>query len=261
LSIPLLAGRLFRDDDLIGRPLIAIVNQEFVRSFGIEKNPIGRQLDDASGPITIVGVVGDVRLRGMQTSPEPQLYLPYLQYFLPNVYLLVRSPLKQAQLIGPVKTAIHSVDADQALFNASTMQQVLSSSLATLKFNATLVAMFSAIAILVASGGMYSVISCLVSQRTNEIAVRIALGATRAAIIKSIAGTTMIWVLAGLASGLGFALLAGNTIRSLTNSIGKDSPMMYVTALVLFLIVTCSAACAPLWRATRLDPAIALRWD
>jgi len=262
LGIPLVAGRTFRDNDAKGRPLVAVVNEEFVRSHGIGPDPIGRQIDDGPGGlITIVGVVADARVRGPQTLPEPQFYTSYLQYFQPAVYVLVHSSSPQAQLVRRVKDAIRSSYHDQPVFNVLTMDQVFSNSIATPRFNAFLMGAFALLALAMAASGMYSVISCLVSQRTNEIALRIALGASRKAILKTVLVTTMAWVLAGLAGGLGLAVLAGNTIRSLTSSALPASPAMYSSVVLFFLAVTLLAAFRPLQRATRLDPATALRCE
>jgi putative ABC transport system permease protein len=262
LGIPLVAGRTFRDDDAVGRPRVGIVNQEFVRSHGISPDAIGRQIDDGpDGRITIVGVVGDVRVRGMLTSPEPQFYTSYLQFFQPSVYLLVRSSLAQDQLVSRVKEAIRSSYSEQPIFNVTTMDRVFSASIATPRFNAFLIGAFALLALGMAASGMYSVISCLVSQRTSEIALRIALGAGRAAIVKTVVVTTTIWVLGGLAGGLGLALAAGRTIRTLSGSAVSASAFMYIAVVFFFLAVTLLAACMPLRRALRLDPAKALRGE
>jgi putative ABC transport system permease protein len=262
LGIPLIAGRTFRDDDTVGRPLVAVVNQEFVRSHGIESNPIGAQIDDGpSGRITIVGIVRDARVRGMQTSAEPQLYMSYLQFFQPSIYVLVRSSLEQGQLISRVKTAIHSSYADQPIFNVATMDEVFTNSIASPRFNALLVGSFALLALAMAASGMYSVISCLVSQRTSEIALRIALGAGGPQIVKTVLLSTSAWVLAGLAAGLGLGLAAMKTIRSLSNSIVPGSPAMFAAVLLLFLVVTLCSAARPVRRATRLEPILALRGE
>jgi len=262
LGIPLIAGRTFRDDDAKDRPRVAVVNEEFVDSHGIGPDPIGRQIDDGpDGLITIVGVVGDVRVRGPQALPEPQFYTSYLQYFGPAVYVLVRSSLPQGQLVSRVKDAIRSSYSEQPVFNVSTMDQLFSNSIATPRFNAFLIGAFALLAVAMAASGMYSVVSCLVSQRTNEIALRIALGASPRAIINTVLVTTIAWVLAGLTGGLGLALLAGKTIRSLTNTTIPGSPAMYAAVVLFFLAVTLLAASRPLHRATRLHPATALRCE
>jgi len=262
LGIPMVAGRTFRDDDVEGRPSVAVVNQEFVRSQGLGPEPIGQQIDDGpGGHITIVGVVSDVRVRGTQMTPEPQLYLSYLQHFLPNIYVLVRSPLAQAQLVNRVKAAIATADSEQPVFNISSMDQVFTNSIASPRFNAFLVGTFALVALAMAAGGMYSVISCLVSQRAGEIAVRIALGARRVTIVKAILLGTSAWLLGGLAAGCAFGLAASNTMRSFSNSTTSPSAGMFAVLALVFVLVMLLATVIPLRRAIRLDPVATLRCE
>jgi predicted permease len=263
LRIPILAGRAFREDDMRGREPVAIVSQEFARRAGV-RNPVGRQLFPGYGPgetITIVGVAGDVRMRNLETAPFPVCYLSYRQLFLPDAYLLVRSALPPAQLVNSVKAAIRSSYPEQAVFNVRTMEQVVTRSVAEPRFQASLVGAFALLAVAMAATGMYSVISFLVSQRTSEIAIRIALGAGRGDIVKTVVGTTSLWVAAGLASGLALGLAARTTIRSLTDSESAGSPEMYTGVVLFFLAVTLLAAYPPMQRAIRLDPATALRGE
>lgn len=261
LKIPLLAGRSFREDDMRGREPVAIVSQEFARRAGV-RNPVGRQLFPGYGPgetITIVGVAGDVRMRNLETAPFPVCYLSYRQLYLPDAYLLVRSALPQGQMVNSVKAAIRSSYPEQTVFNVRTMEQVLTRSVAEPRFQASLVSAFALLALAMAAAGMYSVISFLVSQRTSEIAIRIALGAGRGDIVKAVLGTTSLWVAAGLTAGLGLGLAASTTIRSLTNTESAVSPAMYALVILFFLAVTPVAVCVPLRRGLRLDPATALR--
>jgi predicted permease len=262
LGIPLIAGRGFRDDDGPGRETVVIVNQEFARRAGVE-NPVGMREEpglDAEHPTaTIIGVVGDVRMRNLDPAPVPETYWSYRQVSLPSTYLAVRSSLPHAQLVNAAKRAIHSSYADQAVYNIRTMDQVFSSSVAQPRFQASLAGAFALLALAMAASGMYTVISFLVSQRTGEIAIRIALGAGRGAIAKTVLGTTSLWVAGGLAAGLGLGLSASATIGLLTNTVTTGSPAVYVVAAVFFLAVTAAATYLPMRRAMRLDPAAALR--
>jgi putative ABC transport system permease protein len=261
LRIPLLAGRAFRDDDVAGRPRVAIVNQEFARRFGLGRNIVGKQIFEPGEPFTIVGMVGDVRTRGLRTAPFPEVYLSSLQFDWANVYLVVRSSLPQAQLLERVKGAIESSNADQAVFDAMTMEEFVAGSLVEPRFQVFLIGAFALLALAMAAAGMYSVISFLVSQRSSEIAIRMALGASRAAIIGTVLGRTSAWVVGGLAGGLGLALAASATLRSLTDTEAAGSPTMYTAVVLFFLAVTHLAAYLPARRASRLDPAAALRCE
>jgi putative ABC transport system permease protein len=265
LRIPLLAGRTFRRDDAGHQATVMVVNEEFARQFGLGRDVVGKRLDDGPGKngventIEIVGMVGNVRTRGLQTAPYPEAYLSSLQLDWTNVYLVVRSAIPPAQLVNMVKAAIQTSNPGQAVFGVMTMQEMLADSERQPRFHVYLIGAFALLAVAMAAAGMYSVISCLVSQRTSEIAIRIALGATRAAIVKTVLGTTSAWVIAGLACGLGLGLATRNTIRALSSTAVEGSPRIYFAVVAFFLAVTLIAAYLPLSRAVRLDPAVALR--
>jgi putative ABC transport system permease protein len=260
-QIPLLQGRTFRDDDIVGRPHVAIVNEEFLRQHRIATDPIGRQIEDPDGPITIIGIVGNTRTRVTPPSPEPQVYTSYLQFFSGVPYIAVRSVSNKGQLLNRTKEAIRSSYSDQTVFNVSTMDDVLSRSAAEPRFNTLLIATFALVALSMAAIGMYSVISCLLSQRTREIALRLALGARPRDVLKSVFGRTGIWVFAGLMAGIGLAAAATNTIRYLSNTIVASSPVIYAIAFGIFLGVTLLATWLPFRRAVRIDAVIALRGE
>jgi len=261
LRIPLLAGRTFCLSDA-GRKITAgIVNEEFARHFGLGPNIVGKQIADPEGPITIVGLVGTVRASRLETKPFPECYYSSLQISWPNVHLLVRSTMPTAQLVKQVKAAIASVNSDQALFGVQSMNELIADSVTEPRFDVYLIGAFALLAVAMAASGMYSVISFLVSQRTSEIAIRMALGAGRGAIIRTVLGTTSLWVVAGLAGGLYLGLATGKIIRSLTETEATGSPAMYAVVVLFFLVVTLVAAYLPARRATRLDPAEALRCE
>jgi putative ABC transport system permease protein len=262
LRIPVIAGRTFRDDDDLRHLYVAIVNQEFARRFGLGGDVLRKQFfGDAPVPITIVGMVGDVRTRGLQAAPVPEVYLSSLQIDGPNVYLIVRSAIPPAKLVKLVKAAIQSSDSDQAVFGIVTMDELIANSVTEPRFTVFLIGAFALLAVAMAAAGMYSVISCLVSQRTSEIAIRIALGATRGDLARTILGTTTVWVVAGLACGLSLGLLTRNIIRSLSSTTVDGSPWMYVSVVLFFFVVTLVAAYVPLQRAIRLDPVAGLRCE
>ena len=261
LAIPILAGRTFRREDAGPRVTVAIVNREYARRFGFGADVVGRQIDEGPGeqPITIVGMCGNVRTRGLQTAPWPEVYLSSLQLSWANAYLVVRSPLPPGQLLKQVKAAIGSANSEQAVFGVETMGEAIADSLVGPRFDAFLIGAFALLAVAMAAAGMYSVIACLVSQRTGEIAIRIALGAGRGAIVRTILGTTTAWVVAGLACGLGLGLATRNTVRLLSSTAVEGSPWMYVLVVAFFFVVTLVAAYLPMRRASRHNPAAALR--
>jgi len=261
LGIRLLAGRAFRDDEALGRVNVAIVNQEFARRFGLGRDIVGRRIADPDGPITIVGLVGNVRTRSLDTTPFPEVYISSRQLSWANVYLVVRSSIPQAQLMQRVRAAVESSNPDQAVFGVSTMEQMLADSMAEPRSEVFLIGAFGLLAVAMAATGMYSVISCLVSQRRGEIAIRIALGASRANIVRTVLGQTTTWVVAGLTCGLILGLATRRTIRALSNTAIEGSAWIYALVTVLFFVVTLAAAYVPTRRASHLDPADALRAD
>jgi len=147
------------------------------------------------------------------------------------------------------------------VFGVLTMDELIADSVTEPRFETFVIGAFALLALAMAATGMYSVISFLVSQRTGEIAIRMALGASRGAIVKTVLGLTSLWVAAGLAGGLAIGLAASKTIQSLTDSEAAGSPEMYAAVIGFFLAVTLLAAAVPLRRALRLDPAAALRCE
>jgi ABC-type antimicrobial peptide transport system permease subunit len=193
------------------------------------------------------------------TAPQPQVYFSYLQMYEPNIHLVVRSSLPLGQVLVAVKDAIHSSYSEQAVFDVLTLDQVLSNSVAEPRFHAILIGAFALLALAMAGCGMYSVISCLVSQRTAEIAIRIALGAEGSAIVQTVLGSTGVWVAGGLAAGVALGLATSKTVRQLSHSTVSGSLAMYAVVVLFFLAVTLVAAYIPVRRASRIDPAMALR--
>ena len=261
LRIPLLAGRTFRFSDAGKKVDVAIVNEEFARRFGLGADVIGKQVPDPDGPITIVGLVGNVRTRGLETAPFPEVYYSFRQFSWPNVYLVVRSAIPPAQLVKLVKAAIQSSNSEQAVFGILTMDELIADSMTQPRFYVFLIGAFALLAVAMAAAGMYSVISCLVSQRTSEIAIRMALGANRGAIVQTILAATTAWVVAGLACGLGLGLAARNTVRLLSSTTVEGSPWMYISVPLFFFVVTLIAVYVPVRRAAGLDPSAALRCE
>jgi predicted permease len=261
LGIPLLAGRSFGRGDVGNKITVAIVNEEFARQFRLGADIVGKQIDDPDGPITIVGMVGDVRTSGLRVSPFPEKYFFLMQLSQPNVYLVARSALSPGQLLKQVKLAIGSSNSDQAVFGVMTMDEMVADAATEPRFDMFLAGAFSLLAVAMAAAGMYSVISYLVSQRSNELAIRLALGATGSSIVRSVLENTAAWVAAGLVCGVGLALATNNVIRSLSNAAVQGSPWMYVSVVLFFFLVTIVSAYVPMRRVSRLDPALALRCD
>jgi ABC-type antimicrobial peptide transport system permease subunit len=234
------------------------VNQEFARRFGLGTDVVGKQLSEPGAPITIVGMVGNVRTRGLEVAAYPEVYLSSLQLSWANTYLVVRSAIPPAQLIKQVKTAIRSTNSDQPVFGVMTMAELIADSVTEPRFDLFVIGVFALLALAMAGAGMYSVVSCLVSQRTSEIAIRMALGATRRAIIRNILASTSVWMAMGLSGGLGLGLAGSKVLRSLADIEAHGSPWMYASVVLFFTLLMLVAVYKPVQRASRLDPALAL---
>jgi predicted permease len=261
LGIPMFAGRTFSVSDAGPKLTVVIVNEAFASHFGLGPDVVGKQIPDTEGPITVVGLVGTVRTRGLETRPFPECYYSAQQLSWPNVYLVVRSVLPPGSLLKQVKAAITSINPDQSVFGVETMDELVADSEVQPRFEVYLIGVFALLAVAMAAAGMFSVISFLVSQRTSEIAIRMALGAGRVAIFRTVLAATSLWVGAGLAGGLYLGFAAGKTIRSLTDTEALASPATYGLVALFFLAVTLAAVYLPARRATRLDPAAALRCE
>lgn len=259
MGIPLLAGRAFETDDRKGHPLVAIVNQEAARRFGLGTNVVGRQIWEPGEPITIVGLVGNVRVQGQNAAPFPEVYLSSMQIAWSNVYLVVRSQLPQAQLVQQIRSAIESSNPQQAVYGVMTMDELISDAVTEPRFHVFLTGAFATLAMFTTASGLYGVISLLSAQRTTEIAIRLAMGATRGDIARNIAAGTMAWVAAGITAGVGAGLAMGDTIRSLTNVASPPSYEVYFWVAGLFLLVAVAAVYRPVLKATRVDPGTALK--
>src|SRR5437870_8925085 len=154
---------------------VAIVNEEFARRFGLGRDVVGKQMFESGQAVTIVGMVGNVPTRGLRTTPFPEVYLSSLRFSWTNQYLVVRSAIPPAQLVKLVKAAIQSSSSDQAVFGVMTMDELIADSVTEPRFDVFLVGAFALLAVAMAVTGMDSVISCLISQRTREMAISIAL--------------------------------------------------------------------------------------
>jgi putative ABC transport system permease protein len=264
LGIPLEAGRLFTDDDAVGRLSVAIVNREMAQRFWRDGNPIGSQIRAGEGPraatMTIVGVVGNVR-PVFQIGDVPQLYVSYRQQSDPNMAFVVRTAPGLDTPIAAIKQAIWSVDSRQAVFGIDRLESLLSEATARQRAIATLIGGFSALALAMSISGIYTVITYLVSRRVKEIAVRRAIGASSGDVMWSLASSTLRWSIAGLAAGVLGAFASSRVLHAaVAGVIPLDATLMagLTTAYVAVVVLAVAAAARG---ALRIDPAAALRGD
>jgi putative ABC transport system permease protein len=267
LGIPLVRGRLFTSRDRAGQPAVSVVNQAFVRRFlPLEGDPIGHGLRRSpQAPwITIVGVVNDIR-RGGKTAPvNPQVYLSAAQIELYPVRLAdfaVRAGVDPQQLVIDIRKQVWEVDKDQPVTNVKTMEEIISASVAQRRFQMMLLLVFAAVALSLASIGIFGVLSHAVSQRTPELGIRMALGAGRRDILALVFRQAAALISAGIAIGVAGALALSRYVQSLLFGVQPQDWGAYSIAISVFLLVALLASAIPARRATRVDPMVALRYE
>jgi putative ABC transport system permease protein len=266
MGIPLLAGRQLAESDNEDASPVALINQTMARRMWPEGDPLGKRFtfNDPSSPDakwwTVAGVVGDVRAEALSVEPLMETYLPIYQSAFGGGTLVIRPAAGDpALLAGPVREAVRSVDPEVPLYEVHTLEEVVSNSLARQRFNASLLALFAALALALAAVGVYGVISYAVSQRTHEVGLRMALGARVDEVLRLVMGQGMAPVAAGLALGLVISPLLARTLKSFLFGVGTTDPLTLGVVLLVLALVAALACLVPALKATRVDPAVALR--
>ncbi len=263
LGVPVLRGRVFEDTDRQGTALVAVVNKAMAQHFWPGQNPIGKRFHFIDDP-TLREVVGEVDntaqlLIGM--APQPIAYLPLTQDFSPNATLLVRTKGDPRQVIPAVRQQVQALDRNLALTNVATIGETLNLGLWAPRMAAELLGIFAALALVLASLGIYGVLSYSVSQRVQEVGIRMALGATPRRVLHLVVRQGMTLVLAGVALGIGGALLVTRFLSSLLFGIKPTDPLTYAAVALLLSAVSFLACYLPARRATKVDPMTALRYE
>jgi predicted permease len=269
LGLQVVAGRAIDDQDVAGAPLVAMVNQAFVDQYFPTENPIGRGFifgdESEGGPrYEIVGVVSDARFGGVTQEPGKMVYIAMLQAGDRNAFtseLQIRTDRDPASYAAQVRAVISGVDSRLPIFQITSLDQQLQATLRRPRLLARLVAVFGVLAVLLACVGLYGVISQSVQRRTNELGIRMALGADAGRIIGMVLGETMKLILAGLAIGIPAAIAGGYLIRSQLFGVDPLDPATLAGTTVLLVLVAAAAGYLPAWRASRVDPMLALRKD
>jgi ABC-type antimicrobial peptide transport system permease subunit len=232
-----------------------------VRRYFNSEDPIGKQLTLWGQPRTIVGVVKGERFGGPQAELEPALYPPLTQMPMSDVTLVVRANRDAGVVMGAVRDTMRALDSDIALYDVETLDTTLGRTVATPRFQAILITSFGAIALLLAAIGLYALIAYQVQQRTNEIGIRLALGATRAEVARLVLSRAFALALTGIAVGLGGALLTARFLKAFVFQVSANDPAIYALVPLLLIVVALAATWIPTRRAMKLDPAIALHVD
>ncbi len=266
LGISLQRGRLLTPADRAGSELVAVVNTALVRHFFPNEDPTGHRFrrNDQAPWATIVGVVSDVRRGGKAGTINPQVYFPAAQTALYPVWLSqfsFRASGDPKQLVTAVQQQVWAIDKDLPVTHVRTYDELVSQSVSERRFQTMLLGLFASLALILAMVGIYGVISYSVSQRTPEIGIRMALGASRGGILKMVIGRAMLLVVVGIAAGAAGAFALSKYLKSLLFEVRPGDPWTYTSLAILLAIVGLAASLIPARRATRVDPMIALRYE
>ena len=269
LGIALLRGRVFTEQDRAGAPRVALINKVAAEKFFPGEAPIGKRLRPYVIPqyqtdeqfVEIVGVVADVPYGRLEEAIQPDIYVSTLQPTDRAPTLVVRSSIDPATLTAAVRQAVLALDRNVPLTAIQTMQERAADVTSHTRFIAVLLGLFAGLALLLAGIGIYGVIAYSVSARTREIGVRMALGAQGSDVIKLVMGQGMKLVFVGVALGLVTSLALTRTMKTLLFGVSATDPVTFAAIALLLTVVALQACWIPAWRATKVDPLVALRHE
>ncbi len=264
LGLSLLRGRNFSDQDLETTPPVAIVNEAMARAWWPGEDPVGMRFNlNPAKPswITVIGVVANARTESIAEPGISQIYLSVFQRKAKDLAIFLRGQLDPAAICADVREQVQAVDPQLPVFAAQTLDDVLSASLAGRRFSLELVAAFAVTALLLAGLGVYGVISFLVNERSLEIGIRLALGATRGEILRMVLGQGIRLALAGAATGLAASLVVSRLMSGVLYGVRPADPLTFVAVTAVLTVIALAACYLPAWRATRVDPLVALRYE
>src|SRR5580692_6864132 len=273
LHIPLLRGRDFSDTDVAGRPAVVLISESMARQFWPGEDPLGKRLTLTFFPDAVrevVGVVGDVKLDSLdQARPSATLYFPLDQVTVPTnggwtsfpMTLVVRSHSGSGELASAVSNAVHEVNRDMPLVDISTMDDLVANSLSQPRFNMLLLGAFAGLALLLAAVGIYSVLSYSVKRSVREIGIRLALGAPVGDVLRMVVLEGMKPTLLGVGVGTVGALALGRALSSLIYEVKPTDPLTFLAVAALLAVIALIACIIPAYRATKVDPMVALRYE
>jgi putative ABC transport system permease protein len=262
IGVRLKQGRLLDERDGREAPAVAVVNDTFAKKHFPAGDAIGKRMSwgGKDNPwMTIVGVVEDVKERGLEREMKPATYVPAVQQNGSPAYLVVRYSGDAKTLAGPVREAVWSVDKEQPVFQPRTMAEIIDEELAGRRQHTRLLIAFAGLALVLASVGLYGVLSYAVVQRRREIGLRMAMGATPSNVLGMVVRRGMGMTAAGLVAGVVAALAIGQAMNALLYGVSSSEPLTFAVTAAVLLVVALIACAVPARRASKLDPMTALR--
>jgi putative ABC transport system permease protein len=263
MGTPLVAGRTFSDEEAWQRPSAVIINQKFQRLRFPDENPLGKRIRFGGGgpPLTIVGIAADAKESGLNVETEPCVYVPYAGIASPQMALVLRTRTEPLNLAAAANASVRGIDAEQSVSGISTLEDLVRETVAQPRFNTGLLALFALLALLLAAVGIYGVIAYSVTQRIQEIGLRVALGAEPRDIMKLVIGQGMKLVAIGLGLGMIAALGLTRWLNTLLFDVEATDPLTYAVIAVLLATAALLACYIPARRAMKVDPLVALRHE
>ena len=266
MGISILKGRDFDDRDTRDAAKVTIIDERLAREYWPDDDPIGKRIrfgppEDNEPWHTIVGVVGDVRHERLEASTRESVYLPFAQIPIGGSSLAIRSPGRPENLTGEVRAQVRELDSDLALTQIMPMTEVVARSVWQPRLYTALFGVFAAVALILATVGIYGVMSYAVTQRTREIGLRMALGAQRQDVMKLVVGQGVVLAAIGVGAGLVAAVALTRLMSSLLFGVTATDPMTFVAVSVLLAGVALGACFVPARRAAKVDPMVALRYE
>jgi putative ABC transport system permease protein len=259
MKIALRSGRTIDERDLPGLPGAMVINETMARRYFDGENPIGRVVKNPHGSAQVVGIVGDVKHYGLDSEPRAELFMPAWQQPLNGMALIVRTASDPQPFVDQVRREVLAIDAEQPIYDASTMVDVVARSVFLPRISMLLLGAFAIAALLLAVVGIYGVVSYTVSQRTRELGLRMALGADAGATLRLVMGRSVALIAAGTVCGLLASVVAARVIAGLLYAVGPLDPIVFVGVSALLASAGVIATLIPARRATRVDPIVALR--
>jgi predicted permease len=267
LGIPIKSGRAVNQADTAERPYVAVVSESMVRRYWPNEQPIGRHFNFAFHDREVIGVVGDIRARGLERTSEPQVYLSYkqvpdgwLDYYAPKD-LVIQSSQPAERLLPAIRQIIHQADPEQPISNIRTMEEVLAGETESRTIQMRVLVVFTGVAIVLAGLGLYGLLTFTVSMRQQEFGIRLALGAGQGDIFKMVLLQGGTLAVAGLLPGLALAYIAARLLQSLLAGVRPGDALTFSTAAALCLITALLGTLVPALRAVRADPAAVMRTE
>ncbi|MGD2152239.1 MAG: ABC transporter permease [Gemmatimonadales bacterium] len=264
MGIPLVEGRVFQANDVAGSAPVIVLSRTTAEAVYPEFSAVGRQVavdvgSDEPGLFEVVGVVEDHQTSSLAGTPRPAMFFPYAQQPAGTMRLAVATAADPKSLIRPIQERVWELDRDIVLSDVQTMEEAISNSIADTRSVTTVLGMFAAVALALAALGIYGVLAFFVTQRVQEIGIRVALGASAGSVLRLVIGRGMMLVAVGLLLGAAGAVAATRLVEGMLFQIGATDPVTFAGVTVFFLIVALGACLLPAWRALRVDPLETLR--